>query len=96
MKWKKWLPLLQGHSGKVGNKVFYQRNGKTFIRKAQGSHNIIPTPLQAVARERFRQAHLFAQGIISDPVLKAVYQKRAKPMNSAYNVAVAEYMNAGG
>ncbi len=92
MKIKKWLPVLEGFSGKLGNKVFYTRNGKTFIRKAPGSYNKTPTPVQAVTWTRFQEAIAYAQGIISDPVLKAVYQQKAKQGRSAYNAAITEYL----
>ena len=82
----------EGGSGKIGNKVYYSRKGKIFKRKAPRRHNIIPTPKQAVVRERFTAAHRFAQGVITDPILKALYQKKAKGKCTAYAKAVSAFL----
>ena len=92
MKMKKESWLWQGGSGKLLGKVYYQRNGKTFARKAPGSYNKIPTEKQAAARLRFVEAHRFAQGIIADPVQKALYEQRAGKSYTAYAKAVSEYL----
>lgn len=84
--------LSEGTSGKIGDVVFYQRYGKTFMRKAPGSYNKVATARQAMARARFVEAHKFAQGIINDPVLKAAYHKKAKGHCYAYNKAISEYL----
>ena len=84
--------LLQGCSGKIGNLVFYQLHGKTFVRKAAGGYNKIATPKQAAVRSTFEAAQLFAKTIINDPVLKAIYQAKAVPPQNAYTMAVSDYM----
>ena len=82
--------------GKLGDVVYYQRNGKTFTRRAPGSYNKIPTEKQAPLRERFKEAHRFAQMVIADPVLKALYNKKANRKCTAYSKAVSEYMRGAG
>ena len=86
----KWYE--EGASGKMGSKVFYQRNGKTFKRKAPGSYNVVATEKQAAYRSRFTEALAFARSIIADPVLKAEYEQRAARGRSAYNVAMSEFL----
>lgn len=92
MKYNKEPWFADGASGKVGKKIFYNRFGKTLVRKAPGSYNTIPTPKQAEARERFTAAHHFAQSIIADPVLKALYTKKAVGKRTAYAEAVSEFL----
>ena len=86
----------EGMYGKSGDVVYYRLHGKTFIRKAAGSYNKIPTPKQAAARMRFIEAHRFAQSIIADPLLKALYEKKANGHCTAYSKAVSEYMMGEG
>lgn len=83
----------EGGSGKIGNKVYYQLNGKTFRRKAPGvPYNIVPTEKQAAARQRFTAAHQFALTVINDLVLKAMYEKKAEGKCTAYAKAVSLFL----
>ena len=85
--------MSEGLSGKFGKKIYYQLHGKTFVRKApKTGYNKVATEKQAVVRERFKEAYLFARSVISDPVLKALYEKRAKKGCSAYNTAISEFL----
>ena len=88
--------LSEGMSGKMDGMIFYQRFGKTFIRKAAGSYNKVPTEKQAIVRARFIEAHHFAQAVIKDPVQKAIYEKKAKGRCTAYSKAVSEFLNLNG
>ena len=78
-------------SGKFKNIVFYNLNGNTFYRKAPGPYKP-PTGLQLEKRNKFREAIAYAKIILQDPAVKAVYLKRAKPGQTAHNVAIREYM----
>jgi hypothetical protein len=89
---KKYRLLLEGASGKVGDMILCQFHGNTYARKAPGSYNKIPTPKQAVIRQRFIEAHRFAQSVINDPLLKVLYEKKAAGRCSAYIKAVSEYL----
>ena len=80
--------------GKVGDVVYFRLNGKTFMRKAVSSYNKTATAKQAPVRERFKEAHRFAQAVIADPVLKALYTKKADGKCTAYSKAVSEYMRS--
>lgn len=86
--------ITQGLSGKLGNNiVFRQRNGKTIVAVAP---TITQERSEAQKRQsqRFKQAAYYAKKAIQDPQTKALYQNQAKPGQSAYNVAVSDYMNA--
>lgn len=92
---KKYLqPYEEGLSGKVGDEVYYNRYGKTLLRRRPGSYNRIPTEKQAAVRLRFAAAHLFAQSIIADPVMKVLYTKKAGGRCTAYSMAVSEYLRS--
>ena len=80
--------------GKLGDVVYFRLNGKTFMRKAAGSYNKTATTKQAPVRERFKEAHRFAQAVIADPVLKTLYTKKADGKCTAYSKAVSEYMRS--
>lgn len=83
----------EGGRGRVDNVVYYQKDGKTFMRKAPATgYNKTPTPKQAAARARFIEAHRFAQSVINDPQLKALYEKKAGWKRTAYNLAVSEFL----
>jgi hypothetical protein len=92
MQYTKIPWFADGASGKIGKKVFYNRFGKTLVRKAPGSYNMNATPKQAEARQRFTAAHQFAQSIIADPVFKALYTKKAAGKRTAYSQAVSEFL----
>ncbi len=93
MKHKVHNWMSEGLSGKFGKKVYYQLHGKTFVRKApKTGYNKTATEKQAVARARFTEAQQFAKSVISDPVLKVLYKKKAKTGCSAYNTAISEFL----
>ena len=72
-------------SGRIGDMVYYNRWGKTYMRKRPGGYDKTATEKQALARERFIAAHQFAQAVIADPVLKALYPQKARGKCSAYS-----------
>lgn len=85
--------LLEGSSGRADDRVYFQRYGNTYSRKAPAySYNKVPTPKQAIMRELFKEAHRFAQSAINDPVQKKLYEDLAKGKCSAYSKAVSEYI----
>ena len=86
----------KGGYGKLDKKVYYRRYGKLLVRKAAGSYNKIPTEKQEAMRIRFAAAHRFAQSIIADPVLKALYEQKGDNNHSAYTKAVSEYLKKDG
>ena len=85
--------IMRGMSGKCGPFVYYQRHGKTFVRKAPGSYNKEATPDQAIVRKQFLKANEYARSVMQDPLLKAKYLALAKRKYDGhiYNTAVADY-----
>ena len=79
-------------SGRAGDMVYYNIKGKTYIRKRPGSYNKNPTAQQAAARLHFAAAIAFARSVIADPVLKALYTKKAAGKRTAYATAISEYL----
>lgn len=83
----------QGLSGQVGEFVFRQRFGKTFVMK-KPVFSGKTSPAQADNRSRFREASRYAKAAISDPELKLFYRSRAKYGQSEYNAAVGDFCHA--
>ncbi len=92
MKYSRMNIITSGFSGKLGDIVYYQRGGKTFVRQAPGSYNKVATEKQTPGRNRFTEAVAFAKKIVADPVQKAIYQLKARKGRSAYSQAIVEYM----
>jgi hypothetical protein len=90
--------LVRGASGKVGKQFVYRKRGDdTFItRMPTTDKNAKATEQQEKVRDLFAAAAGYATGAISDPKLKAQYQKKAKTKagRTAYNVAFRDYLKA--
>ncbi|WP_134090845.1 hypothetical protein [Olivibacter sp. XZL3] len=86
--------VMRGASGKVGNMlVFRQKAGNTIIADVPKiDPDRVPTDGQRTVQERFADAAFYAKRAISDPNLKERYQQKAKPGQTAYNVAFKDYM----
>lgn len=86
--------IFTGASGKLGDIVFRQVNGKTIIAKRPRKTKVM-SPAQERQRERFSQAVAYAREQTSDPATRDEYARGindCKP--SAYNVAFADFMTA--
>ena len=84
-----------GLSGKLGNLiVFRNRGGKTVVSKAPLKKEQEPTEVQQQHQQRFQEAVLYAKAAIADPEKKEAYSASAEEGQSAYNVAVADFLNA--
>jgi len=90
----------EGLRGQIGNFVFRCRraDGKTFVSNHPGEQEGEPTDAQQSVREKFQQATVYGRSVMDDPQLKAEYKAEykaaAKPGQSAYNVAVADFFRA--
>lgn len=69
--------LLNGISGKVGDLVYYQMNGKTYVRSAPQPRTVPPTPLQLRQRERFLTIVRYCQKFRYS-VIPRIWNGRAK------------------
>ena len=80
--------------GRFGNIVFKRRDGATFISRPPAPSTAAPTAAQLAVRERFRLAAAYARGALSDPVLRPLYEQRARDRQQPlFSVAVGDYFN---
>lgn len=86
--------VTEGLSGMLGQRiVFRQRAGKTIVSvKPQVTAERSEAQLRQV--QKFREGAQYATKALQDPNVKAAYALRAKPGQSAYNVALADYLSA--
>jgi hypothetical protein len=88
--------VTHGLRGKVGGLlVFRQVDGETIVSKIpESSKNV--TEGQKKHQKRFQQATIYGKSAVSDPQLKELYDAAAKKKKglTAYNVAVADFLNA--
>jgi hypothetical protein len=84
-----------GFKGKVGDLiVFRTRGNKTYVSESPKitAHEL--SPKQKAALKRFQEAVIYGKGCMADAVTKAAYQNGVEGNQSAYNVAVADFLNA--
>lgn len=87
--------ITHGLSGKVGNiLVFSQRNGKTFVGKVPKQKTKADTPAQVAHKQKFQRATIYGKAAIANQVTKAAYEADAEIGESAFNVAVADFLQA--
>jgi hypothetical protein len=90
-------PILAGASGKLGNLVYRQMNGKTIVQCAP----VRTAPYNEAQKKqqgRFKEAMAYARTLLADPKVKAEYTARAKARHAglnAFNLAVSEYLKGG-
>jgi hypothetical protein len=87
--------VMEGASGKIGKMlVFRQKAGQTIIAR-RANKTIRPlTDEQQEVRNRFTEAAYYAKSAIEDPIMKAAYEAKTKPGQTAYNIAFADYLKA--
>jgi hypothetical protein len=82
-------------SGKLGDLiVFRTRGNRTYVASAPQKKDREPTQNQKEHQQHFQEAIVYGKGVIADPNLKATYQEAAGENQSAFNVAVADFMSA--
>ena len=85
--------LVTTAQGNVGKQFVYKRRGKNthIARMPKVNKNQVVTDRQAQVRDNFGSASLYAQGAISSPELKKLYEKKTSDANTAFNVAFRDY-----
>ncbi len=85
-----------GLSGLIGKLlVFRQRAGKTFVGDRPVKTTKAPTAELKAVREKFAKAIIYAKMVNDvDDDVKAGYQAKTEPGQSAFNLAFADYMKA--
>ena len=86
--------MIESASGKIGAIVFFQRNGKTFMRKAPKKPVGPIKPGQERTQRNFARANIYAKWVNQDPEMKIIYQTMAKPYQPPYNAAVTDFLTA--
>ena len=87
--------VTEGMSGKLGNKIVFRNvGGKTIVAKRPTPSGKEDTEEQKKHKLRFRTGAIYAKKAIQDPILREAYGARAKPGQSPYNVAMADFFNA--
>ena len=84
--------VTEGLSGKVYQLVFKQWFGRTIVAKRPRKFTTV-TSNQLNIRENFKKAATYAKAAITDAVLKLAYKAKAKPGQTAYNMAFADFFN---
>jgi hypothetical protein len=86
--------VTHGLSGKIGGLlVFRQRAGQTIVSGIPAVNNK-ESELQRANRRKFQRAVLYSGVATTDPILGEAYAAKAKPGQSARNVAVADFFHA--
>ena len=86
--------LTHGLSGMVGDLiVFRQRDGKTIVSSKPEHHGpMSEAQLQHI--QKFQEAVIYAKSVLGDPEKRDAYKHAAKQGQSAYNVALADFLKA--
>lgn len=87
--------IINGLRGKLGNLIIFRSRGnKTFAYLAPEKRKTQWSAAQKENRSHFQEAVLYAKGANADMETKKAYNAVAKPGQHAYNVAIADFMNA--
>lgn len=85
--------VTEGLSGKLSNIVFRNVGGKTVVAVKPDTSKRKDSEAQKKHKRRFRAATIYAKNATQDPILKEEYAAKAKPGQTAYNVALADFLN---
>jgi hypothetical protein len=87
--------IMQGMSGAIGKQVIVKHYGSvSIISSYPDMSRIKRTTKQKTENNKFREASVYARGQMRDPIAKAAYKAKAVGMQTAYNVAMADYYYA--
>lgn len=85
--------LVAKSRGNVGKQFVYKKRGNNthIARMPTVDKNAVATEKQEKVRDLFASASLYAQGAMTSPELKKLYQKKATDGSTAFNVAFKDY-----
>jgi hypothetical protein len=87
-------PILEQVRGQVGDLVFKRSGDSVILSRKPDFSERQPTPAQAVAQERFRQAALYGKMVMADPQTKQLYEQAAKAKGRPlFSLTVADFFN---
>jgi hypothetical protein len=85
----------RGLSGMVGDQMVFRVRGKsTIVANAPVTQEHEPTVAQKAQQKHFHEAIIYGKSTMLDPKKKEAYQAVAEENQSAFNVAVADFLNA--
>ena len=85
--------VTHGASGKLGNQVVFRQTGnQTIMAIAPGKRTKPLTDPQLQHLQQFKEAVLYAKSVMDEPDKKAEYKAAAKNGETAYNVAVGDFL----
>jgi hypothetical protein len=84
--------LTRSSRGRIGNLIFRRWGQKTVVSAVPDYTDRKWSKAQKANRLRFRDAMAYARKALDDPEKQKYYQKKAKGMQTIWNVAVADYM----
>jgi hypothetical protein len=84
-----------GFSGKLGNQVIFRNvNGQSIMQNFPSRRHKKAVGKQVETCQRFREASRYAKTVLKNPEMLAAYRAKAKKGQTAYNVAVADYLTS--
>lgn len=87
--------VTQGLSGMIGGTIVFRQVGdQTIVGQAPAKQDRTPSEDEKARRIKFGKAILYGKSAVSNPTSKELYQKQADDGQSAFNVAVADFMHA--
>jgi len=82
-------------SGKLGDLIVFRTRGtKTYVSTAPEVKERVPSEAQKAHIKLFQEAIIYGKGAIADPDQKKAYLEAAVENQTAFNVAVADFLNA--
>jgi len=80
-------------SGQVGKQlVFKKYKDMTVVTKMPDMSRVVPSRLQLIYKQEFKEAVAYARSINNDPEKKRAYASKLKPGKSVFNSCIKEYM----
>lgn len=88
--------LVKGARGNFGKQYVYKKRGNDthIARMPAVKKNAVITEKQEEVRDLFAAASAYAQGAMSSPELKKLYQKKATGSQTVFNIAFRDFRKA--
>ena len=84
--------VMYGMRGLIGKMLIFKNFfGKTIVARRPKKRETPPTADQLEIQDRFKLASVYAKNAIQDATLKAEYAAVARPGQTAYNIAFADF-----
>jgi len=84
--------LTKNYHGKFGHGVYRTLGDFTILQKLPDFSHVRWSKAQRAVRKRFVGATGYAKASMADPERRRFYEKKARHMQSAWNMAISDYM----